>query len=131
MAAAIPGPAVQRPLLMAQQHADQFTPRFLAYLPENLHVYEAFEREAMRIVRRGFEHYSARTIIEVLRHNSALAERGGPWKLNDWHTPYLARLFALLNPAFAGLFEFRITKAVGRGRAAAANDPSMEGGAAC
>ena len=131
MASAIPGPAVQRPLLMAQQHADQFTPRFLAYLPENLHVYEAFERETMRVVRRGFPHYSARTIIEVLRHNSALAERGGPWKLNDWHTPYLARLFALLNPAFAGLFEFRITKAVGRGRAAAANDPSMEGDAAC
>jgi len=126
-----PAPFTHSPLQVAQQHADQFTPRFLAYLPENLHVYEAFEREAMRIVRRGFQHYSARTIIEVLRHNSALAEHGGPWKLNDWHTPYLARLFALLNPAFAGLFEFRITKAVGRGRAAAANDPSMEGGAAC
>ena len=125
-----PAPFTRNPLQVARQHADQFTPRFLAYLPDNLHVYEAFEREAMRIVRRGFEHYSARTIIEVLRHNSALAEHGGPWKLNDWHTPYLARLFALLNPAFAGLFEFRITKAVGRGRAAAANDPSMEGGAA-
>ncbi|MNL51799.1 hypothetical protein D3C87_1749270 [compost metagenome] len=127
MSGATPVPAVKRPLLMAQQHVDQFTPAFMAYLPENLHVYEAFEREAMRVARRGFEHYSARTIIEVLRHNSALAERAGPWKLNDWHTPYLARLFALLNPAFAGLFEFRVTKAVGRGRAAAANDPSMGG----
>ena len=125
-----PEPVAKPPLLAAQQHADQFTPAFLAYLPENLHVYDAFEREAMRVAHRGFEHYSARTIIEVLRHNSALAERSGPWKLNDWHTPYLARLFALLNPAFAGLFEFRITKAVGRGRAAAANDPSMEGGEA-
>jgi len=130
MSAAIPGPAVHRPMLMAQQHADQFTPRFLAYLPENLHVYDAFEREAMRIVRRGFQHYSARTIIEVLRHNSALAEHGGgQWKLNDWHTPYLARLFALLNPASAELFEFRVTKAVGRHRAAAANDPTTEAAA--
>ena len=120
-------PNIKRPLLVAQEHVDRFTPEFLAYLPENLHVYDAFEREAMRVVRRGFEHYSARTIIEVLRHNSALAERSGPWKLNDWHTPYLARLFALLNPTFASLFEFRVTKAVGRGRAAAANDPSMEG----
>lgn len=123
-------PNIKRPLLVAQQHADQFTPVFMAYLPENLHVYDAFEREAMRVVRRGFKHYSARTIIEVLRHNSALAESGGPWKLNDHATPYLARLFALINPAFAGLFEFRITKAVGRGRAAAANDSTMEGGAA-
>lgn len=129
MAAAIPSPAVQRPLLMAQQHTDQFTPRFLAYLPDNLHVYEAFERETIRVVRRGYEHYSARTIIEVLRHNSALAERSGPWKLNDWHTPYLARLFALLNPAHAELFEFRVAKAVGRHRAAAANDPTTEAAA--
>jgi hypothetical protein len=116
---------------VARQHAEHFTPEFLAYLPENLHVYDAFEREALRVVARGFKHYSARTIIEVLRHNSALAERGGPWKLNDWHTPYLARLFALMRPPFAGLFEFRATKAVGRGRAAAANDASMEGGTAC
>lgn len=119
----------KRPLQVANQHADRFTLEFLTYLPENLHVYEAFERETMRVVRRGFEHYSARTIIEVLRHNSALAERTGPWKLNDWHTPYLARLFALMNPAHAELFEFRITKAVGRHRAAAANDPTTQAAA--
>jgi hypothetical protein len=118
-----------RALRAAGQHGERFTPEFLAYLPENLHVYDAFEREAMRVVRRGFEHYSARTIIEVLRHNSALAERSGRWKLNDWHTPYLARLFALLNPAYAQLFEFRVTKAVGRHRAAAANDPTTEAAA--
>ena len=129
MSAAPPAPTVQRPLLMAAAHADEFTPRFLTYLPNNLHVYEAFERETMRVVRRGYEHYSARTIIEVLRHNSALAERSGPWKLNDWHTPYLARLFALMNPAHAELFEFRITKAVGRHRAAAANDPTTKAAA--
>lgn len=129
MTCAVSIPAAKRSLLVALQHAEQFTPAFLAYLPEHLHVYEAFERETMRVVRRGHDHYSARTIIEVLRHNSALAERAGPWKLNDWHTPYLARLFALLNPAFASLFDFRITKAVGRGRAVAANDPTAEAAA--
>ncbi len=119
----------KRPLQVAHQHADRFTPEFLVYLPENLYVYEAFERKTMRVVRRGYEHYSARTVIEVLRHNSALAERSSPWKLNDWHTPYLARLFSLMNPAHAELFEFRITKAVGRHRAAAANDPTSEAAA--
>ena len=98
-------------------NADSFTPAFRAYLPDNLHVYAAFEREALRVVRRGFAHYSARTIIEVLRHNSALLEVGGIWKLNDWHTPYLARLFTLLHPQHVGLFEFRETKAVRRSRA--------------
>ena len=109
-----------RPLFMAHMHADTFTREFLAYLADNLHVYGAFEREALRVVSRGRKHYSARTIIEVLRHESLLAEAGaGAWKLNDWHTPYLARLFALLNPQHGRLFEFREAKAAKRERAAA------------
>ena len=99
-----------RALQILQEHIDRFPSEFLAYLPDNLHVYEAFEREALKVVRRGLKHYSARTIIEVLRHNSALAEVGGAWKLNDWHTPYLARVFMLLHPEQKGLFEFRVTK---------------------
>lgn len=107
-----------RALFMAQMNAEQFTPEFLAMLPKNLHVYTAFEREALRVVARGREHYSARTIIEVLRHNSALEEVGGAWKLNDHATPYWARLFALMNPDHAGLFEFREAKAARRDEAA-------------
>ncbi|RYF59460.1 MAG: hypothetical protein EOO27_09225 [Comamonadaceae bacterium] len=110
-----------RPLVLARANAQRFTPAFLAYLSANLHVYDDFEREAMRVVAKGFAHYSARTIIEVLRHHSALAAVGGPWKLNDWHTPYLARLFALANPGHRGLFEFRVAKALRR-RAAANAD---------
>lgn len=108
-----------RPLFMAHMNAQVFTREFLAYLKENLHIYHAFEREALLVVARGRRHYSARTIIEVLRHESLLAEAGGGWKLNDWHTPYLARLFALMNPAHGQLFEFREAKAAARERRAA------------
>lgn len=108
----------------AREHADRFTAEFLEYLPDNLHVYRAFERESMRVATRGFKHYSARTIIEVLRHHSALEESGcGVWKLNDHSTPYLARLFALLHPEWRDLFEFREAKAVKR-------DLALEGVAA-
>jgi hypothetical protein len=104
------------PVAMANAYANRFTAEFLAYLPENLHVYDAFEREAMRIIRRGFKHYSARTIIHVLRHHSALEENGGDgWKLNNNVSPYLARLFALIHPAHSDLFEYREAKAVKRG----------------
>lgn len=100
------------PLTIALHHQDCFTDEFLAYLPHNLHVFDAFEREALSVLRAGFKHYSARTIIEVLRHRSSLAETpAAGWKLNDWHTPYLARLFLLRHPSHAGLFEFRATKA--------------------
>ncbi len=104
----------ETPVAVAQMHADQFTPEFLAYLAENLHVYEAFEREALAIWRHGYTHYSARTIVEVLRHHSAIRQTDGPWKINDHQTPGYARLFALLNPAYAGLFEFRKTPATRR-----------------
>jgi hypothetical protein len=101
-----------RATAMAMRHPGKFTDDFLAWLPANLHVYDAFEREAQRVYVRGFKHYSARTIVHVLRHHSALAEVGDGWKLNNNHSPYLARLFDLLNPAMAGLWEYRATKAV-------------------
>lgn len=100
------------PIQVAQAHSDLFTPEFLEYLPANTHVYFSFEREAKRIVARGFAHYRARTIVEVLRHHTALHEvSGSQRKINDHATPYLARLFSLMNPANAGLFEFRAAKA--------------------
>lgn len=102
------------PEAIAQRYANQFTAEFLAYLPANLHVFAAFEREALKVARLGFKHYSARTIVEVLRHHSALEQVGGQWKLNDHNTPYLARLFALVHPAYSGLFEFREAKAIKR-----------------
>ncbi|MFM9424367.1 hypothetical protein RCH10_000795 [Variovorax sp. GrIS 2.14] len=104
-----------RATTMVAANADHFTAEFVAYLPGNLHVYDAFEEEALHVVAKGFKHYSARTIIEALRHHSALQDVGcGHWKLNDWHTPYFARLFALVNPANEGLFEFRHAKAARR-----------------
>lgn len=102
-------------LQIARANPDRFTTEFMAYLPANLHVYSAFEREALKIAARGFKHYSARTIIEVLRHHSALQEKpAAEWKLNDHMTPYWARLFALCNPLYATLFEFRVAKAARR-----------------
>ena len=101
------------PMAVALLHREQFTTEFMEYLPDNRHVYDAFELEANIVLGLGFKHYSARTIVEVLRHHSAIEERG-TWKINDHHTPYLARLFALRNPRHANLFEYRITKAVHR-----------------
>ncbi len=101
-----------RLLAIAYLNPEQFSPRFMGYLRENLHVYRAFEREALRMAREGHRHYSARTIIEVLRHHSALAEKSGAWKLNNDNTPYLARLFMLAHPKRAYLFEFRETRGV-------------------
>ena len=109
------------PIRVMREHADKFTEEFLQYLPDNLHVFTAFEREALQVVQRGWRHYSARTIIHVLRHHSALQEVNGEgWKINDHVSPYLGRLFTLVHPQHAGLFEFREAKAAKRDSQAAA-----------
>lgn len=95
---------------VANAHADIFPEEFRAWLPANVHVYAAFEREALRVIARGFKHYSSKTVIEFLRHHSALTERDSDWKLNNNHTPYLPRLFDRIHPDHVGLWEYRETK---------------------
>lgn len=108
------------PLAAVAAHPQYFTDDFAEWLPDNLHVFNAFEAEALKVIRRGFKHYSARTIVHVLRHHSAVQETAGDgWKINNNHSPYLARLFDLLHPAHAGLWEYRETKATSRGSEAA------------
>lgn len=103
-----------RSVQLAETHRANFTDEFLSWLPKNTHIYDAFAREAVAIRSRGFNHYSARTIIEFLRHHASLRQNpisaDEPWNLNDHYTPYLARLFMLDNPSCDGLFEFRKTK---------------------
>lgn len=80
---------------------------FVDWLPRNVHVWRAFERHALTLIKRGRTHYSSKTIVHVLRHESAIAEHGGEWKINNnWARP-LAQLFALAHPAHAKFFEFR------------------------
>jgi len=92
---------------LVQRNPDHFSDDFGDWLEDNVHIWKAFEREALEIHNRGQQHYSARTIVEFLRHHSAIRERGGMWKINNDSVPYLARLFVLLYPEANRLFEFR------------------------
>ena len=93
-------------IYQANMHAAELPPGFPAWMELNAHVFAAFEREALSVAQRR-ERYSARTIIEFLRHHTLLAEAGEGWKLDNDMAPGLARLFAILNPEHQGLFEFR------------------------
>lgn len=94
---------------LLRENRDQFSDDFVFWLPENMHIFQAFAIEATKIHSRGFKHYSARTIIHVLRHHSAISELNGQWKINNNYSPYLARLFDLAYPHMAGMFEYRTT----------------------
>ena len=92
---------------LIREHADLFRDGFRAWLRDNRHIWLAFEREANRAWARGRRHYSARTIIEFLRHETALADNGADFKINGNNVPDLARLYRLRHPERAGLFETR------------------------
>ncbi len=100
-------------LQVIADNSEMFTKKFAGWLPDNFHVYDAFVLEAHKLIERGFDHYSARTILHYLRHRSALIQHSNDgWKLNNDYSPYMARLFDLMHPHLAGLFEYRETPAV-------------------
>lgn len=101
------------PVQIARDNAEKFPDDFLEWLPDNVHVFEAFAEEAFSVIKRGFTHYSPYTIVEFLRHHSAVKEKSTDgFKINNNHRPYLARLFDLVHPGSAGLWEYRVTKKV-------------------
>lgn len=90
------------------EERQRFMPDFGQWLESNMHVWECFEREALRVWAAGRRHYSQRTLWEVMRHESATrAANDGEWKLNDRRTADVARLFLLLNPDKPDFFELR------------------------
>jgi hypothetical protein len=74
---------------------------------DNWHVVEAFERVALRLADLGREHYSARTIVEVLVHQSNVREINGVFKIGNDNAPDLARVFVVLHPEYVDFWEYR------------------------
>ncbi len=92
---------------LVRGNPDQFSQEFTDWIVDNLHIWEAFKVEATRVRNRGRKHYSSRTIVEFLRHNTTLADTDGTFKINDHCVPYLGRLYVMTHPDAAGFFEFR------------------------
>jgi hypothetical protein len=90
-----------------KENRGEFSDEFVAWISENNHIWVAFLSETSKVINKGFKHYSARTIVHVLRHHSAMQENGSIWKINNNISPYLARLFALMYPEHKDLFEYR------------------------
>jgi hypothetical protein len=97
--------------LLAMSHPD-IPQEFSDWLMENFPIWERFEAEALRVAQSGREHYSAYTIREFIRHETALSEANSEFKFNNNHTPHLARLFAMAHPQHAELFAFKAVRRV-------------------
>lgn len=94
-------------LTFVSQHPNLFPTTGLSWLQANWHVVQAFEREALAVIAAGRTHYSARTIVENLVHQSVVREREGVFKIGNHHAPDLARVFVVLHPEWVDFFEYR------------------------
>lgn len=98
----------ERALKIITAAPGQFRPKFYNWLMENWDLYKHFEREAISAADYR-DHYSAHTIVEYMRHETMLREKGASeYKLNEAWSSSLARMFAHLNPRYEKLFEFRV-----------------------
>ena len=97
-------------LIFVDTRPDLFQADFLEWLDQNFHVWREFERQADRAWNVGYKHYSARTIIEVVRFETDMRERGGDYKINNNFIPDLARLYLQFHPERGEFFEFRVQK---------------------
>ncbi len=88
---------------------EEFQTGFPGWLKRNEHLLFAFMYEALRAAR-VYNHYSARTIVHWLRHETAMREVGSEFKINNDWSPDLSRLFELAYPEYVGFFEMRERK---------------------
>lgn len=88
--------------------ADYFRPGFLPWLAQNEPIYRQFELQTLSLIEAGWSHFSARTIVEEIRHYTRHREAGDcSFKINDHMAPDLARAFAVRHPQHAQLWEYR------------------------
>ena len=88
--------------------ASKYRPDFAEWLVVNHAIWERFCAEANKVWACGRRHWSARTIIEYLRHETELAEVGGDWKIDNNRAPDMARLYQDSFPERAELFSTRL-----------------------
>jgi hypothetical protein len=96
------------PIDSLARFAPFFRPGFLSWLRLNRSIYEQFEIQATFAIDRGWQRFSARTIIEEIRHFTRMRENGNcSFKINNCWAPDLARVFTILHPQHAKLWEYR------------------------
>lgn len=94
-------------IVIAREH-EQFRKDFGEWLVDNWHVWQRFEREANAVHDSGRSHYSARTLVEFIRHETTIRENNSSFKINNSYVPDMGRLYGMLHAGREGFFECRV-----------------------
>jgi hypothetical protein len=87
--------------------------KFKKWLPNNMHIYNAFIKYANELKwRSNRTYYSARAIWERLRWETMLEDSTGDCKISDLNMPFVSWLSMEAEPDLKGMFKKRRTKAI-------------------
>lgn len=84
--------------------------KFCSYHEANPQVYQAFKSMTIKTLSRGFKHYSAKGIFEIMRWHNGVTADGDCFKVNNNYSSFYARLFEKEHPAHKGFFRKRNSK---------------------
>jgi hypothetical protein len=93
-------------LIEKYSHECGLTYNQIKRLRNSLIVVDRFFIEAHKVAQKR-DHYSARTIVEVLRHNSALEDGDKSFKINDHIISPLSRISMEMFPFLNNFFQTR------------------------
>ena len=81
---------------------------FLKWLPDNIHIVDAFGKYALQLREKGNrDYYSAYAIRERLRWDSMISEVGTDYKISNNVTPFVARLLMRMDGRLIGIFRVK------------------------
>lgn len=83
---------------------------FQKYHIQNPEVYSKFKGLTLEAIKKGFKHFSARGIFEVMRFSTPIKDKDSGFQYNNNHTPYYVRMFILEFPEHTNFFKLRKTK---------------------
>lgn len=80
---------------------------FEKFNSENPHIFQAFEEQALRAIKKGRKKISSKLIINWIRWHEFLETNDLNFKINDAYQSYYARYFVERYPEHKDVFEFR------------------------
>jgi hypothetical protein len=88
---------------------EQGSSDFLKFHQAKPEIFRAFEKLTLETIGRGFQHYSAKGILELVRWHTGVRD-SEEFKVNNNYTPLYARAFAKKHPNHRTFFRTRESK---------------------
>jgi len=84
--------------------------QFPKYHTDNPQIYDAFKRVALQAIAKGYSHWGAKGVFEVIRWQTNVSASNDDFKCNNNFTPCFARMFANEFPQHKDFFRLRESK---------------------